>query len=183
MAPSHTGRGYWLVAADGGVFSFGDAAFYGSSGAAPPGRDVPVVAMAETSDGHGYWLATTDKALPPATPVPSVEAECTQPNSAPSVAPSSIVLACGDGNASLTDLTWSSWTPTGAVATGTYIHNTCDPDCALGTFVSAPASVLLGDPIETSAGREFAMLSYTYPDPEVPGGWSTMRGPVATNAG
>ena len=28
------GRGYWLVAADGGVFSFGDAAFYGQHGRA-----------------------------------------------------------------------------------------------------------------------------------------------------
>lgn len=25
--------GYWMVASDGGVFSFGDAAFYGSTGA------------------------------------------------------------------------------------------------------------------------------------------------------
>ncbi|MCL5077072.1 MAG: hypothetical protein M1288_03010 [Actinobacteria bacterium] len=25
-----TGKGYWLVAKDGGVFSFGDASFYGS---------------------------------------------------------------------------------------------------------------------------------------------------------
>jgi len=27
-----TGKGYWLVAADGGIFSFGDARFYGSLG-------------------------------------------------------------------------------------------------------------------------------------------------------
>ena len=26
-----TGKGYWLVGSDGGVFSFGDAAFYGST--------------------------------------------------------------------------------------------------------------------------------------------------------
>ena len=26
-------RGYWLVASDGGIFSFGDAKFYGSMGA------------------------------------------------------------------------------------------------------------------------------------------------------
>lgn len=30
MAATPTGKGYWLVAADGGVFSFGDAAFFGS---------------------------------------------------------------------------------------------------------------------------------------------------------
>src|SRR5882724_230694 len=28
--------GYWMVASDGGIFSFGDAKFYGSTGARPP---------------------------------------------------------------------------------------------------------------------------------------------------
>jgi hypothetical protein len=30
MAPTRDGGGYWLVASDGGVFSFGDAVFRGS---------------------------------------------------------------------------------------------------------------------------------------------------------
>ena len=33
MATTPDKRGYWLVAADGGIFSFGDARFYGSTGA------------------------------------------------------------------------------------------------------------------------------------------------------
>ena len=47
------GKGYWLVAADGGVFAFGDATFEGSMG----GRRLndPVVGMAGAPDGHGYW--------------------------------------------------------------------------------------------------------------------------------
>ena len=32
MAPTPSGKGYWLVASDGGVFTFGDAHFYGSLG-------------------------------------------------------------------------------------------------------------------------------------------------------
>jgi len=32
MAATTTGDGYWLFAADGGVFAFGDAAFMGSTG-------------------------------------------------------------------------------------------------------------------------------------------------------
>jgi hypothetical protein len=32
MAATSSGRGYWLVASDGGVFSFGDAPFEGSTG-------------------------------------------------------------------------------------------------------------------------------------------------------
>ena len=30
MAATRTGKGYWMVAADGGVFAFGDAAFLGA---------------------------------------------------------------------------------------------------------------------------------------------------------
>jgi hypothetical protein len=29
-AATPDGRGYWLVASDGGIFNYGDAAFYGS---------------------------------------------------------------------------------------------------------------------------------------------------------
>ena len=32
IASTPDGKGYWLTAADGGVFSFGDATFYGSMG-------------------------------------------------------------------------------------------------------------------------------------------------------
>jgi hypothetical protein len=31
IAATPDGRGYWLSAADGGVFTFGDASFYGAS--------------------------------------------------------------------------------------------------------------------------------------------------------
>ena len=52
------GRGYWLVAADGGLFAFGDARFYGSMG----GKHLnePIVGMASTSDGGGYWMVASD---------------------------------------------------------------------------------------------------------------------------
>ena len=51
-------RGYWLVAADGGVFSFGDARFHGSTGSAPPA--LPVVSIVATASGNGYWLTAAD---------------------------------------------------------------------------------------------------------------------------
>jgi hypothetical protein len=31
MAGTADGNGYWMAAADGGVFSYGDAGFYGSA--------------------------------------------------------------------------------------------------------------------------------------------------------
>ena len=51
-------HGYNLAAADGGVFSYGDAHFYGSTG----GRHLnePVVGMATTPGGGGYWLVARD---------------------------------------------------------------------------------------------------------------------------
>jgi hypothetical protein len=50
--------GYWLVATDGGIFSFGDAAFYGSTGAIKLNK--PIVGMAPTTSGKGYWLVASD---------------------------------------------------------------------------------------------------------------------------
>ena len=38
MATTPDGKGYWLVASDGGIFSFGDAQFYGSMGGEAPER-------------------------------------------------------------------------------------------------------------------------------------------------
>jgi hypothetical protein len=46
------------VAADGGVFTYGDAPFYGSMGAVHLNK--PIVGMATTPDGKGYWLVAAD---------------------------------------------------------------------------------------------------------------------------
>lgn len=46
-----------MVAADGGIFSFGDAPYFGGL-AAMPGQ--PVTAMATTASGRGYWLVRSD---------------------------------------------------------------------------------------------------------------------------
>ena len=60
MSGSHapSGGGYWLVASDGGVFSFGDAQFYGSMGGTALNK--PVVGMASTPDGNGYYSVASD---------------------------------------------------------------------------------------------------------------------------
>ena len=63
-------RGYWLVASDGGVFTFGDAGFYGSIpglGLAPAGTpgagkrlNAPIVGMVPSADGGGYFMVGSD---------------------------------------------------------------------------------------------------------------------------
>jgi hypothetical protein len=58
MASTPDGKGYWLVASDGGIFAFGDAGFYGSMGGRRLAR--PVVGMAAPFGGGGYWLVASD---------------------------------------------------------------------------------------------------------------------------
>ncbi len=67
VASTPGGKGYWLAAADGGVFDFGNAHFYGStytygitglSGTHP--LNAPIVGIASTVDGKGYWLVAAD---------------------------------------------------------------------------------------------------------------------------
>jgi hypothetical protein len=60
-APSSSGRagnGYWLVAADGGVFSYGDAGFFGSAGAEKLNK--PITDIVPTPTKKGYWLVAND---------------------------------------------------------------------------------------------------------------------------
>jgi hypothetical protein len=46
------------VASDGGIFNYGDAKFYGSTGALH--LNAPIVGMASTPSGSGYRLVATD---------------------------------------------------------------------------------------------------------------------------
>ncbi len=56
--PLAASEGYWAVASDGGVFTFGHAVFRGSTGSARLAE--PIVAIASTGDGQGYWLVASD---------------------------------------------------------------------------------------------------------------------------
>ena len=58
IASTPTGKGYWQVASDGGIFAFGDAGFYGSTGGKP--LNAPVAGIAATPDGKGYWEVASD---------------------------------------------------------------------------------------------------------------------------
>ena len=67
IAATSNGQGYWLVAADGGVFDFGNAQFHGStytygitglSGSHP--LNAPIVSIIGTPSGSGYWLVAAD---------------------------------------------------------------------------------------------------------------------------
>ena len=55
-----TGKGYWLVHADGHVDAFGDAAQTPPALLSPFAMDAPTVAIAASPDGLGYWTVTSD---------------------------------------------------------------------------------------------------------------------------
>jgi hypothetical protein len=56
--PSSAARGYYLAAADGGMFTFGNLPFCGSTGNLVLNR--LVVDLAATPDAGGYWLVAAD---------------------------------------------------------------------------------------------------------------------------
>jgi hypothetical protein len=66
MAATADGHGYWLVASDGGIFTFGDARYLGSGVGTVVPLDPAVpqlgtepasfVGMAVAPGGSGYWL-------------------------------------------------------------------------------------------------------------------------------
>jgi len=58
MVARPQGDGYWLIARDGGVFSFGAATFHGSTG--DIALNQPIVGGAAAPDGNGYWLVASD---------------------------------------------------------------------------------------------------------------------------
>ena len=58
LASTGNDGGFWLVASDGGIFSFGDAEFYGSTGNLRLNQ--PIVGMAATPGRKGYWMVASD---------------------------------------------------------------------------------------------------------------------------
>ena len=54
MASFPSGKGYWLVAGDGGIFAFGDALFYGSTGGIRLNK--PIIGMSGPTDRQGLLV-------------------------------------------------------------------------------------------------------------------------------
>ncbi|MFE2996253.1 hypothetical protein ACFXG4_14705 [Nocardia sp. NPDC059246] len=81
------------------------------------------------------------------TPTPANPAEVKDCHSQPQTRPSAIIITCADGNHSVSDITWSSWTDSSARGTGTEHRNTCTPSCAEGQKESMPVTVELTTPV------------------------------------
>ena len=87
------------------------------------------------------------------------------------VRPSSYVLACADANDYLTRLSWKSWGPGLASATGVQKENDCVPDCASGHFHSYPVDVIFWGRIAVRPGEQrFTRVTLLYPGARPPVG-------------
>ena len=84
MAATADGGGYWLVASDGGIFTFGDAAFHGSTGGDPAQpADRRHGRHARRAAATGWWRPTAGSS-PSATPASRVDRQ-PSPSTAPVV--------------------------------------------------------------------------------------------------
>ena len=52
--------GYWTVASDGGIFSFGAAQFFSRLNGGQAALNAPIVGFADTPTGGGYWEVAAD---------------------------------------------------------------------------------------------------------------------------
>jgi hypothetical protein len=57
LAMHPNGKGYWILGSDGGVFSYGRVAFWGSMG--DGGLSAPAVGLEPERLGNGYWMVTS----------------------------------------------------------------------------------------------------------------------------
>jgi hypothetical protein len=82
----------------------------------------------------------------------------------PLMRPPSIVFACADANFYADHLHWTSWSASGATATGTGHRNDCKPYCAAGHFHTFLITVRLSHVVTCVKGRsEFARVAWTGP--------------------
>src|SRR5271154_2554925 len=99
------------------------------------------------------------------------------------VRPKLITLTCGDGNTVLKGLSWSSFGGPAAQATGSFVTNTCEPNCAAGKDVSYPVKVKATSSLTCKRGvRVYAKLALQFtgraPGAGVPRSWE-LRCPIS----
>ena len=59
--------------------------------------------------------------------------------------PKAITLTCADGGIYVEKIQWRTWSQKGAIGTGTFSENLCNPNCAEGKRVTAPVNLTLSN--------------------------------------
>jgi hypothetical protein len=104
--------------------------------------------------------ATTSTTVAPTTTAAPVDviANCTSAT----YEPATIILACGDGGVSATQISWNSWGATSATGTSVIKANLCNPDCAQGSTGSFPAAITLSGVTSGPSGQIFSTLTASF---------------------
>jgi hypothetical protein len=87
--------------------------------------------------------------------------------------PKLVTLTCADGNTVVKGLSWSSFGAATAQAKGTFVTNTCEPNCAAGKDVSYPVKLKATGSIKCKGNlRMYGKLTLQFtgraPGPGVP---------------
>ena len=90
--------------------------------------------------------------------------------------PKLLTLTCGDGNTVLKGMKWSNFGAATATGKGTFVSNTCEPNCAAGKDIGYPVSVQAQGSKKCKGATVYAKLSLTYtgakkPPPSEPRKW------------
>jgi hypothetical protein len=90
--------------------------------------------------------------------------------------PKLLTLTCGDGNTVLKGMKWSNFGAATATGKGTFVSNTCEPNCAEGKDVSYAVTVEAMGSKKCKGATVYAKLSLTYtgakkPPPSEPRKW------------
>ena len=80
----------------------------------------------------------------------------------PRVKPASVLLACADGNFSVTKLAWTGWGQAFAAGRGTGSVNDCKPNCAAGHFHSYPVILLATGRQNCHGNPAYASITYAF---------------------
>jgi hypothetical protein len=59
----------------------------------------------------------------------------------------------GDATAFLYKMHWTQWTASKAIGSGSYLLNSCTPNCALGKFYDVPIVVTFTNPVKACFGK------------------------------
>lgn len=87
---------------------------------------------------------------------------------APETRPTQYVLTCADANAQLTNVSWNRWGGAKATGTGTFVANTCEPDCARGRDASYPVEITADRLDPEGSAAAYRRIVLTYPDQAPP---------------
>ena len=74
----------------------------------------------------------------------------------------------GDSTSFLSNMTWTTWSGTEAVGTGTYKIDDCQPNCAAGHVYQVATAVTLNQPVKvcSASGTHWvwSRASFSFPD-------------------